>query len=291
MWPPSRISNNPTLEVTIETLKNRLIVAAICVPVLLYIMVFLPAYILTAVVSIICAISSYELQHSIGGKVNERIAIYATFSAVLIPIGTYFDIGALVMQAVILLLMSLMFIEAIIAYQKKRPVTFSHILLTLFGGAVIPYLLSSLISLKNMPDGSIFVLLPFVSAFVTDGGAYFAGKLLGKRKAFPLISPNKTIEGCIGGLVAGIAAMFIYGIIVVYVTLYDINFWALILYGLVGGILTELGDVAFSLIKREYKIKDFGHLLPGHGGILDRFDSMVFTAPAILLLVTVVPLL
>jgi phosphatidate cytidylyltransferase len=269
--------------------KERIIVAAVCLPFLFIILFFLPSYIFAALVALICAISAYELQTSIFGRGNIRICIYTTFSAALIPIGAYFNIGALVFQAVSLILMSILFVEAIIVFKTKRTITFSGILIALFGGALIPLMLSSLVSLKSMPEGRLLVLLPVISAFLTDAGAYFAGMLFGKRKAFPLISPKKTVEGCIGGLVVGVASMVIYGIIIVFTSLHAVTFWALILYGLIGGVLTELGDLAFSLIKREYNIKDYGRLLPGHGGMLDRFDSMVFTAPAIYLLMSVIP--
>ena len=103
------------------------------------------------------------------------------------------------------------------------------------------------------------------------------------------MSPNKTIEGCVGGLLIGMVAMAVYGVILVYTTPYYIYFGALILYGFIGSVMTQFGDLAFSLIKREYDIKDYGRFLAGHGGVLDRFDSMVFTAPAMYLLVLAVP--
>jgi len=269
--------------------KERVIVAAIFVPLLFIVVFFLPSYALTAVVAIICAISAYELQHSLGAKNNERIGLYVVFAAVIIPIGTHFDAGAQVFTAVILVLMSLVFAEAIIAFGTIRKVAFGQLLIALFGGAVIPYMLSGLIGLMNMPEGRLFVLLPVISAFATDGGAYFTGVKFGKHKAFPQISPKKTVEGCLGGLAIGTATVLIYGIIIYFATLYEVKFWALIIYGIMGAVFTELGDLAFSIVKREYKIKDYGRLLPGHGGMLDRFDSMVFAAPAMYLMVTAFP--
>ena len=270
-------------------MKERIIVAAILVPILLIVLFFLPPYVFVVIVSIICAISAYELLHAIGPKENERITIYSVFSAALIPIGVYFGIGGQVFMAVILVLMCFVFIEAINVFRMKRQITFSQILTALFGGALIPLLLSSLVSLIDQREGRLFVMLPAIAAFVSDAGAYFVGTFIGKHRAFPLISPKKTIEGYVGGLVIGTAAMLLYGFILYFSTLFEIRFWALILYGAIGALVTELGDLSFSLVKREFDIKDFGRLLPGHGGVLDRFDSMVFTAPAIFLLVEMIP--
>jgi len=270
-------------------MRNRIIVAVVCVPVFFIVLFYLPPYVLAALTSLICAISAYELLHTVVAKGNERANIYAVFSAAIIPVGAYFNVSGLVFPAVLLILMSFMFAEAITVYKKRRPIPFTQILITLFGGAVIPYMLSGLVSLKIMPQGQLFVLLPVISAFITDAGAYFTGVLFGKRKAFPLVSPKKTVEGCIGGLVIGTLAVTVYGMILVFTTMHEVRVWAFILLGFVGALMTELGDLAFSLIKREYEIKDYGRLLPGHGGMLDRFDSMVFTAPAMYLLLTVVP--
>ncbi|MCL2124435.1 MAG: phosphatidate cytidylyltransferase [Oscillospiraceae bacterium] len=270
-------------------MKERIIVAAVFVPILLVIVFFLPPYVFVGLVALICAVSAYELLHAIGAKGNERITIYAVFSAALIPIGIYFDVGLHAFMAVFLVLLSFVFIETAAVFRTKREISFAQVMTSMFGGALIPLLLSSLVGLKNMPEGRLFVLLPVVSAFITDAGAYFSGMLFGKKKAFPLISPKKTVEGCVGGLVVGTAALMIYGVILVFSTVYEIKFWALLIYGIVGGVATILGDLAFSMVKREFNVKDYGRLLPGHGGMLDRFDSMVFTAPAIYLMVTVIP--
>jgi phosphatidate cytidylyltransferase len=192
-------------------------------------------------------------------------------------------------MAVLLALMCLMFLEAILAFGTRRQMSLMLILITLFGGTLIPFMLSSLVSLRLMPGGHLLVLLPVISAFITDAGAYFTGRFLGKRKAFPVVSPKKTVEGCIGGLVVGVLAISIYGAIIILNTVHEVMFAALLLYGIVGAAVTELGDLAFSLIKREFNVKDYGRLIPGHGGMLDRFDSMVFTAPAMYLLMSTIP--
>jgi len=268
---------------------NRIIVAVICIPILFIVLFFLPPYVFAGVVALICAISAYELLHSIGTGRNERLNIYAVFAAALIPVGAYFEITEYVFLAVILILMVLTFIEALTVFRRKKPITFAQILVTLFGGAVIPLMLSTLVNMRNMPEGRLIVLLPVISAFITDAGAYFAGVLFGKRKAFPLISPNKTVEGYIGGMLIGTLSVIVYGIVLVFATQHYIHFWALILYGIVGAAFTQLGDLAFSMVKREYDFKDYGRLLPGHGGILDRFDSMVFAAPVMYLLMILIP--
>jgi len=268
---------------------NRIVVALVWVPILLIVLFLLPPYIFLVVAILICTISAYELLNSIGLFEHKRIIIYAVFSAAIIPAGVYFGISELVFLAVFLIIMLIVFFEAIFIYGKREQITFAQILIALFGGALIPLMISALVSMRNMPEGHLIVLLPVISAFITDGGSYFTGVLFGKHKAFPHVSPKKTIEGCVGGLVIGTVAMFIYGVVLVFTSQHQINFLALVLYGFVGSVFTQSGDLAFSLIKREYNIKDYGRFLAGHGGVLDRFDSMVFTAPAIYLLVAVLP--
>ena len=270
-------------------MKIRILVAVICVPVLFIVIFFLPPYVFAGVIALICAISAYELMHSVGNCGNERITIYVVFAAALTPVGAYFGVSMLVFLAVLLCLMVFTFAEAIFAFGKRRPVKLVHIMIALLGGSLIPLMLSTLVSMRNMPEGRLIVLLPVVSAFMTDGGSYFTGVTLGKRRILPLVSPKKTVEGFIGGLCVGMAAILVYGAVLVGVTMHYIYFWALLLYGFIGSVMTQLGDLAFSLIKREFEIKDYGRILPGHGGILDRFDSMVFVAPAMYLLATVVP--
>jgi phosphatidate cytidylyltransferase len=270
-------------------MKTRILVAVVCVPIYFFVIFFLPGYVFAAVTALICALSAFEVLLAAGLKQNPRIVVYAVASAALFPVAAHFTPGSVAPLAICLLLTCLIFVEAALAYETGKHITLAGVLSALFGGMAIPYLLSTLVYLKDMPDGRVFALLPIICAFVTDAGAYFTGVAVGRRKVFPRISPKKTLEGCIGGLVAGVVAVVLYGVLLFFETQHEIELLVLALYGFVGALMTELGDVVFSLVKRECDVKDFGRLLPGHGGMLDRFDSMVFAAPAMYLLVTVLP--
>ena len=269
-------------------MKTRIITAAIFVPIIFIVLFFLPPIWLTAMMAIISGFVAYELLRATNSAANMRVYVYSVVLAAFMPFGVYLKIGETIFRASLFLLMALMFAEAMVAFSKERRIRFSEILTVLFGGVLIPYFLSVLVGLKMMNYGRLYVLLPIITTFISDSGAYFVGKFAGKRKAFPNVSPNKTIEGCLGGLGCNIIGMLLYALILTLAEI-QVNFAVMILYGACGNIVTQLGDLSFSFIKRERGIKDYGNLIPGHGGMLDRFDSLIFAAPVIYLLVTVLP--
>ena len=155
---------------------------------------------------------------------------------------------------------------------------------------MIPYFLTALIRILTMNVGRYVILIPFIVAFMNDAGAYFIGLRFGKHKLAPVVSPNKTIEGVFGGLGGAMLGMLIYALILDFFLKFEVNYLIALLYGLLGSAVGTFGDLCFSIIKRQTGIKDYGNLIPGHGGVLDRFDSLSMVAPLMEALLLLLPL-
>jgi len=158
----------------------------------------------------------------------------------------------------------------------------SDISATVFGILYIVFLFGFVILIRNMVNGFYYVWLIFIGAFATDTFAYFSGYLFGKHKLMPEISPKKTVEGSVGGIVGCALVMGIYGMYLNFNNPANvIPLYHFIILGIICGIISQIGDWSASAIKRYVKIKDYGNIMPGHGGVLDRFDSILFTAPVV----------
>ncbi|TYS91169.1 phosphatidate cytidylyltransferase [Rossellomorea aquimaris] len=127
----------------------------------------------------------------------------------------------------------------------------------------------------RLDEGVQFVFYALFIIWATDSGAYFIGRAMGKKKLWPQISPNKTIEGFVGGIICAI----VVGVIMTFFTDLDMSIPKLIIVTAILSVFGQVGDLVESALKRHYKVKDSGHLLPGHGGMLDRFDSLLFVFP------------
>ena len=160
-----------------------------------------------------------------------------------------------------------------------KNISFSDVgqsLFVLVYGVLLPM---HLIYIRGMSDGLALVFLVFIGAWMPDTFAYFSGCLFGKHKLIPSVSPNKTVEGSIGAIVGAVVMFFLYGFILSYFFDYSVNYLLLLFLSLLCGVVSQFGDLAASVIKRETGKKDFGNLIPGHGGIVDRIDSLIFIAP------------
>lgn len=266
-------------------MKSRIIVASLLVPLLLAVLLFAPDICFAIVVAAISSVSAYELLSAAGMDAGRWSMGLAVISSAAIPLCVC--IGVELSESIVYCLVVFVFIEAVTTYKTERQLSFTNIVMVVFAGGVLPVLLSSLVELRVM--GRFFALLPFVIAFLSDAGAFFIGVSVGKRKLMPKISPKKTVEGSVGGFLAAIIAMIVYGVVLSRYFGLTVNYPAAILYAVLGSAMTQLGDLAFSLIKREFNIKDYSKLLGEHGGMLDRFDSVIFVAPLVLALVQWLP--
>ena len=127
----------------------------------------------------------------------------------------------------------------------------------------------------------LLLLLPLLFSFGSDTGAFFAGRALGRHKLAPKVSPHKTVEGALGGLAGNAVLGIIFALMMNTALDYSISYMGIALAGLVCSVVAQLGDLSFSLIKREFGIKDYGRIFLEHGGVLDRFDSVIFVAPVL----------
>ena len=142
------------------------------------------------------------------------------------------------------------------------------------------YCFSTLTNMAREPGGVFLLLIPLCAAWLADSGAYFAGTFLGKTHLCPEISPKKTVEGLIGGVAANGVIMLIVSLVYRYIVKgYPVHFVWIVLAGMVCAIIGLIGDLTASIIKRQTGIKDYGNIMPGHGGVMDRFDSVLLVAP------------
>lgn len=251
---------------------------------------------LNIAISLVSALAVYEIISALGLAKNCVLIVPSiVFSAIypLIPLFISQQKQLNIVQQAAYFAYTVVIFGALIFYHKF--LTFREVGVIYSMSLLIPSALGTIINLRTFggSHGMFYVIIAIFSAWIADTGAYFAGSLCGKHKLCPGISPKKTIEGVIGGFVLNIIAMIVFGYIfhtVYYEYSVDISYVTLFIIGFFGTIMSILGDLSFSLIKRSCHIKDFGEIIPGHGGILDRFDSVIFEAPFVYFLVQLMPI-
>lgn len=205
---------------------------------------------------------------NINVKVSKYIYIYAVVLFIFSIIGEYNMVNFSIVLNIITLLIIFVF---------NKNYNIQEISISLLGSIYIPY---SLIHISYL-DGNLAIWLIFIIAWSTDTFAYFIGNLIGKRKLSPNLSPKKTLEGAIGGIIGSFLTTTLF---VVYFNLDKIVLFMLL--SIVCSVASQIGDLTASKIKRNIGIKDYGKIMPGHGGVLDRFDSILFISPIIFIFIT-----
>lgn len=192
------------------------------------------------------------------------------------------------------LVFAAMFIVAllIVLVVGHRRISLADCALVVIGFFHIAFLLSFIYMVRHYIYGRYFVWLIFIAAWGCDTSAYFVGTILGRHKLAPDLSPKKTVEGAVGGVVGAGAIAAVYGFAITRFFVIPEPDIHIILFctvaGAVGAVFAQFGDLAASAIKRYTGVKDYGGILPGHGGIIDRFDSVLFTAPVVYIVMFVI---
>ncbi len=258
-----------------QSLGTRLAVAVVWIAICLVVLLKLPIWATGILETIACFFMAKELVCNTGLVKNKIMCAFCILQAMLIPWLIYFESNIYILIAFMFVFVFAFFFIEITAKQKNGT---NGIFAAFFGAYVFPLFISLLVPMMKLNNGRNLVLIPFISAWCADAGAYFIGSKFGKHKLAPSISPKKSVEGAFGGVAGGILGMLIYGVILHFCNA-DVPWLNFIVMGILGSVFGLLGDLFLSYIKRECKIKDFGNFLPGHGGVLDRFDSTLFVVP------------
>ena len=253
---------------------TRIITGLIGIPVLLYIIIS-GGLILKLSIIVVGLIGAYEIYNAFSKDYNP-IKPLGYLAVVLIAGGSFFE--SLPLEVIIGIFMMAVLMMVVKTYPGHTIIDAS---LTVFGALYLGLMFPFVSLVREMPMGEFFVWLIFISAWGTDTFAYFTGYFIGKNKLSPVLSPKKTIEGAIGGVIGAALLAFVYTWAYgSYLNSDMIQYlFSIPLLTAFASVIAQLGDLSASAIKRFFDVKDFGHILPGHGGILDRFDSVLFTAP------------
>lgn len=272
-------------------MAKRFLAAVIFVPLIIAVVIlgaFAPV-LFEISVAIICTVSVFEFAKATKTLRILQLSIPSILFAAAYPMLTVYGYGMLLSYVYAGVMLS-----AMIFFHKKISYTdFAYIFcMTL----VITVAVSAIALMTNRdPEHSQFYfILSLGLPWMADIGAFFAGSFLGKHKLCPEISPKKTIEGAVGGVILCVGITCLIGWIfadLIYAKSVSVNYINIICLAFIGSFLSILGDLSFSVVKRSFHIKDYGFIIPGHGGFLDRFDSVVFVSPFILAFITYFPIL
>jgi phosphatidate cytidylyltransferase len=255
-----------------SNLAQRLVSAAVLIPALLLVLFRAPPWIFVLVICSVGVLAAWELM-AIVFEGHRWLAFCGAVATVIALLQMRYVQDAAVTSAVLMLLVMLQAIVGMIAF-GKQPENFTRVVWLQMPPLYLGLPLATLALLHSQDQGAQWVVLALTLAFVGDTGAYFVGSMWGKRKLAVHISPNKTLEGALGGLAGSVLA----GLVAHVWYLPDLPLTHAIVLGVVGGAAGQAGDLFESLIKRGFLVKDSGQLIPGHGGILDRIDAVIFTS-------------
>ncbi|MFR1517529.1 MAG: phosphatidate cytidylyltransferase [Clostridia bacterium] len=271
-----------------QRLISGIVVAAVAVTAIL-----IGGYVLDILIILFGGIGIFEFYNAFSKRGYTPVKLFGAVYIALLVLMMYFDgdsyltiivhtkaHGAFNLFPPIFLLAMMVLLSLLVFCHEKYNAADAAI--TVCGGFYVIFFLSYFVKLRGLDGGAYLFFLALIGAVATDTFAYFIGKAIGKRKLIEAISPHKTVAGSIAGFAGNIAVLTIYGIVLWYTGAYQgLPLYHYPIIGAITGIVSQIGDLAASAIKRYAGIKDFGKIIPGHGGILDRIDSYLFAIPVV----------
>ena len=255
-------------------LDKRVISAAVALPILIFCLI-LGGWVFKIGILAVTAIALYEYIH-VYKKSDYKVISYVLWLGYLINLITLIYAKSDLYMLPLISLIVILCMSMPVFTQKFNVISSA---LTAIGYIYIINFFTMLIYIREFPvKGYKLIWLVFIIAWCCDTCAYYSGRFFGKRKLCPLVSPKKTIEGSIGGIAGSVIGVMIWWFINPNI---GFAWYQVLILGLIGGAISQLGDLSASVIKRFVNVKDYGNIMPGHGGILDRFDSILFTIPVV----------
>lgn len=265
-------------------LKQRVITGIALVILLIVILAFGTPFVEIAV-ALLAAVAVIELFNTTKLSGNKMLLIAAIIGTLCLVSVQYF--GAYLFNPVMYVYIVALFI---IYMSNMHTVNLKDIAQTFLLTVYVAFMFAHIILVRNMEDGHLLIWLVLIGAFVTDTAALFGGKFFGRHKLCPKLSPKKTVEGSISGIIGCIIATLVFCLVGSIGFDLEPNYGRAIVLGFGASIVSQLGDLSASCIKRQFSIKDYGKIFPGHGGVMDRLDSLFFVAPFVYYMLLIFPI-
>lgn len=268
-------------------MKKRIITGVVAFALFLPFLIFSHTFMFTACFMLLGGIATFEMLGCVGLRKNvPAVIISFLYTESSIVLSRVFNSSQSYLEYMLFASLTVMILFATIALFSKGKVPIDRVteLFTMMFYIAVAF--SCILLVRDSVGGQFLFFLIFIGAWGTDIFAYFTGVKLGKHKLIPDVSPKKTVEGAIGGIVGCTAVMLIYALGILIFTDLSPKFLTFLVCGVLLSVVSMIGDLIMSLLKRRHKIKDFSNIMPGHGGMLDRFDSVMACAPFLMLLIT-----